>query len=61
MTHVECHVPKNKVHFAKQIANRLEGKIEKETEQGDLAIQFGDSQKAHRFDRFMFVIKQSFA
>ena len=60
MVQVNCDIQGNKTRFAKQIATRLHGKIENE-QQGKLQVNFENSQEAHKFNRFMMVINQSFA
>lgn len=61
MINIQCNVNSKKVHFAKQIASRLHGKIEHESPLGELNISFSDNNKAYQFNRFVFVINQSFA
>lgn len=60
MVNVHCNIQGNKTRFAKDIAKRLHGKIEAE-EKEHLQISFDSSSEAHKFNRFMIVIKQSFA
>ena len=60
MVEVKCDIHGNKDRFAKQIATRLHGKIQNES-QGHMQISFENSSEAQMFNRFMVVINQSFA
>ena len=60
MVNIQCNINENKTRFAKQIASRLHGKITSEDREL-LNVEFNDASEAQKFNRFMIVIKQSFA